>query len=113
MIEGHCHCGDVRISVPAPPAELTECNCSLCSRTGALMGFFRPDQVDVRDEGGQLRGYVQGDATLTNWHCGRCGCTTHWSPRDPDIRRMGVNIRLFDRAIWEALPRTHVDGASW
>jgi len=26
---------------------------------------------------------------------------------------MGVNLRLFDPDVWEKLPRTFVDGASW
>jgi len=113
MIEGSCHCGAVRLTLPAPPPDLGSCNCSLCRRLGSLMGYYRPDQVVVHDPDGRLVGYVQGDASLTNWHCGACGCTTHWSPRDPAGERMGVNLRMFDPAVWEPLPRRLVDGASW
>ncbi len=113
MIEGSCHCGAVRIAVPEAPAELSSCNCSICRRTGGLFGYYRPDEVTVGDPDGRLTGYVQGDAMLTTWHCGQCGCTTHWSPRDPAIEKSGVNLRMFDPAIWEPLPRKLVDGASW
>jgi hypothetical protein len=113
MIEGSCHCAAVRILVPEPPADLTSCNCSLCRRIGGLWGYYSPERVKIDDPEQRLIPYVQGDATLTNWHCSRCGCTTHWTPRDPAIGRAGVNLRLFDPAIWEKLPRTLVDGASW
>ena len=82
MIEGSCHCGAVRLTLPGLPADLGSCNCSLCRRIGGLWGYYRPDEVAVSDPDGRLAGYVQGDATLTTWHCGQCGCTTHWSPRD-------------------------------
>ena len=113
MLSATCHCGSVQIQVPEAPAELTNCNCSLCRRLGGLWGYYRPDEVGVADPEGRLVGYVQGDATLTTWHCGQCGSTSHWSPRDPAYERMGVNLRLFDPAIWEPLPRRFIDGASW
>ncbi len=113
MISGSCHCGAVRLTVPEAPAELASCNCSICRRTGGLWGYYRPDEVDVRDSGARLVGYVQGDETLTTWHCGTCGCTTHWSPRDPAYERMGVNLRMFDPEVWEGLARKPIDGASW
>jgi hypothetical protein len=113
MIEGSCHCGAIRLAVSDPPEDLASCNCSLCRRTGGLWGFYRPDQVAVEDPDARLAGYVQGDETLTTWHCGRCGCITHWSPRDPGLDRMGVNLRMFEPEVWEPLPRRLVDGASW
>ena len=113
MIEGSCHCGAVRLTLPEPPEDLGSCNCSICRRIGGLWGYYRPDEVTVSDPEGRLTGYVQGDASLTTWHCGRCGCTTHWSPNDPAYERMGVNLRLFDPEVWEPLPRRLIDGASW
>lgn len=113
MIEGSCHCGSVRLTLPAPPEDLGSCNCSICRRIGGLWGYYRPDVVGVSDPEGRLTGYVQGDRTLTTWHCSNCGCTTHWSAVDPAYERMGVNIRMFDPAVWEPLPHRLVDGASW
>ena len=113
MIEGSCHCGAVRLTLPAAPEDLASCNCSICRRLGGLWGYYRSDEVTVSDPDGRLVGYVQGDATLTTGQCGIGGCTTHWSPRDPAYMRMGVNLRLFDPEVWEPLPRRLVDGASW
>jgi hypothetical protein len=38
---------------------------------------------------------------------------THWTPTDPDYPRMAVNLRMFDPALWEHLPRRLIDGASY
>ena len=35
------------------------------------------------------------------------------TPRDPAYHRMGINLRLFDPALWTALPRLLIDGARW
>ncbi|OOG69137.1 hypothetical protein BLJAPNOD_01550 [Ensifer sp. M14] len=113
MIEGHCHCKSVRLSVRVRPDTLGSCNCSLCSRLGALWGYYNAEEVSISDPQGKLVGYVQGDATLTLHHCGTCGCTTHWSPIGTDATRMGVNMRLFDRAVWVDIPHRLIDGASW
>ncbi len=108
--EGSCHCGTIRIVIEGDPVDAGECNCSICRRTGALWTYRSPHQVEITGVG---VGYVQGDATLTLWHCETCGVTTHWSPRDPTYDRMGINLRLFDPALWSALPRRLIDGASW
>ena len=106
MIEGSCHCGAVRLQPsggPGRPRRLQLLACAAASADcGAIIGRTRSSS---HDPDGRLVGYVQGDATLTSWHCAQCGCTTHWSPRDPALERMGVNLRLFDPAIWETLPR--------
>ena len=113
MIEGHCHCRAVRIAVPVRPETLGDCNCSLCSRLGALWGYYAPSDVTVSDEDKHLVGYVQGDKTLTAFHCGICGCTTHWSPIGRGSAKMGVNLRMFDRSVWEDIPHRLIDGAAW
>ena len=114
MIEGSCHCGAVRLTLPEPPADLGSCNCSHVPPHRRALGLLPAGRGRRRsDPDGRLVGYVQGDATLTTWHCGQCGCTTHWSPRDPAYERMGVNLRLFDPEVWEPLPRRLIDGASW
>lgn len=108
--EGSCHCGAVQVIIEGNPVDATECNCSICRRTGGLWTYREPSQVEITGLG---VGYEHGDKTLTLWHCGTCGITTHWTAHDPDYNRMGINLRLFDPALWNALPRTLVDGASW
>ena len=108
--DGSCHCGAINITIENDPVEASECNCSICRRTGALWTYASPARVAVTGEG---IGYVQGDRMLTLFHCSTCGVITHWSPFDPDYDRMGINLRLFDPELWATLPRQLIDGASW
>lgn len=108
--EGSCHCGAIKLELTETPIEVSSCNCSICRRTAGLWHYADPDAVTVS---GESVAYVQGDRMLETWHCGTCGCTTHWTALDPEYRRMGINMRMFDPALWESLPRKHVDGASF
>ena len=109
MIEGSCHCGAVRLTLPEPLPDLGTATATVPPHRWAL-GLLSPDQVAVHDPDAKLAGYIQGDATLTSWHCARCGCTTMVAARS----RAGADgCRLFDPAIWEPLPRRLIDGASW
>lgn len=112
-VSGHCHCGAVQITVPAPPAEVTRCNCSLCRKTGWIGGYWHPDDVQIVAKPDALAAYVQGDRMITTWHCAICGSHTHWTPITAPPERMGVNMRMFDPSQWEHLPVHEVDGASF
>ena len=107
---GSCHCGAVRLMLRDDPVDAGECNCSLCRRIGGLWGYTHPENVTVKGTG---VAYRQGDCMLDTWHCGTCGSTTHWTSVDPDYPRMAVNLRMFDPALWQDLPRRMIDGASY
>ena len=105
---GSCHCGAVTISVDAAPLELTSCNCSICRRLATLWAYYTPGQVRVI---GATDVYRWGDKTLDLHLCKTCGCVTHWSPVDPALERMGVNVRLLDPTVLEQVPIRRFDGA--
>jgi hypothetical protein len=108
MVEATCHCGAVRIEVPTAPTELTSCNCSICRRLGGLWAYYSPTQVRVV---GETATYRWGDRTLDLHRCTVCGCSTHWTPIDPALDRMGVNARLMDPAVVAAARVRRLDGA--
>lgn len=108
--KGSCHCGAIRVELLGNPTEVSECNCSICRRIAGLWHYCKPDAALIE---GECVGYVQGDRMLTTWHCGTCGCTTHWTAIDPSYDKVGINLRLFDMQVWEDLPRRFVDGASF
>ncbi len=112
MIEHHgsCHCGRVTLVLHDQPTERAECNCSICRRLGSLWHYCAPDQLSV--EGAEVA-YRQGDCMLDLWHCPVCACTTHWTSVDPAYPRLGVNLRMFDSALWQDLPVRLIDGASF
>lgn len=109
-----CHCGQARITLSRSPASVTQCNCSLCTKTGFRGVYFSSDELTNE---GEFDSYVRSDlkqAWLANHRCKTCGTLTHWTPlSDPPHERMGVNARLIDESALEGVPIQEVDGRSW
>jgi hypothetical protein len=113
MIEATCHCGAVRLTAPEAPAEVTECNCSICRRLGARWAYYPQSQVGL-PRSGATQPYVWGDRMLAFHRCKTCGVTTHWQSLNGARDRMGVNARLFDGLDWSTVRVRQFDGAaSW
>jgi hypothetical protein len=108
-----CHCGNVRIEVPRPPAWVGACNCSICRRLGELRAYYRPDEVRIEAAAGATEPYVWGDRCLALHHCRTCGCVTHWQNLLPEPEKMGVNARLLDGFEPGGTEVRKIDGASF
>ena len=94
MIESSCICGAVRLAISRAPDEVTDCNCTMCRRYGALWAYYSPKDVTVPS--GLTDTFSRGPK-LSDFHrCKICGCVTHWSALDKTYDRMGVNARLME-----------------
>ena len=113
-IVASCHCGAVRITLPRKPDSVTQCTCSLCTKTGFRGVYFSSEELSID---GEFDSYVREDlkqAYLTNHRCKSCGILTHWTLlSEPPHERVGVNARLIDQSELEGVPVEEVDGASW
>jgi hypothetical protein len=113
-VRGSCHCGAVRITASRRPDDITECNCSLCVKTGFRGVYFASSELRID---GDATGYVRSDIDepmIRIFHCPTCGCLTHWEPLTPPPHaRMGVNARLLERGALDGRDVRQVDGASW
>lgn len=107
-----CHCGNVAIAVAAP-SQLTECNCSICSRYSALWGYYLPEKVAITVGAAGVHTYSHGDRELEFVRCTGCGCVTHYRVMEglPDPK-IAVNFRLAAVALTRDIPRRFFDGAS-
>ena len=114
-LQGACHCGAVRLTLPAAPEKATKCNCSLCRRLGGLWAYYEFGSVKVEGHPDHTAEYVWGDKTLRNVRCAHCGCSTHWEPLVPEPGgRHGVNLNNFDPRLLEGVQVRRFDGAdSW
>jgi hypothetical protein len=112
MYEASCHCGQVRIEIAELPPTVTDCNCSICRRYGALWGYYRRDQVRLDAAPAALSAYVWGDRTIEFWHCRNCGCLTHWESVEkyPDSR-CAINARMLPLETLQSLKVRKLDGA--
>jgi hypothetical protein len=111
MPELTCHCGAVRITVDTPPAEVTDCNCSICRRYGVLWAYYVRQQVHVPFLSATDT-YRWGRKAIDFHRCKTCGCITHWTLVDTTRDRMGVNARLFEPAVLAQARLRHLDAAS-
>ena len=113
--EAVCHCGAVKIQMHRRIRKMTRCNCSICRRYGAFWAYQQRKAVVVSDKNGELRSYKWGNGKIEFFHCGSCGCATHYEQSDrredgSDI--CAVNMRnISDPARIEDLPVRLLDGA--
>jgi hypothetical protein len=111
-LQGSCHCGAVRLTLPAAPVEATSCNCSLCRRTGGIWAYYPFGAVSIQGHPENTESYIWGDRTLRTVRCRTCGIVTHWEPLEPAPGdRHGVNLRNFESALLESVLVKRFDGA--
>lgn len=110
MIEGACHCGEVRWRFDGQPDGATACNCTVCRRYGVLWAY------DYENEGirvtGNSRPYARGEAIEFHF-CPTCGCVAFWRARRQDEtgrRRIAVNLRLAEPDAVAHIPIDHLTG---
>jgi len=113
MLTATCHCGAVRIEVPRKPRRLTNCNCSICRRYGALWAYYPGQEVRVVGAPGATTEYCWGDKSLKFVRCSTCGCITHWERvRPTQSSRVGVNARNFEPDSLGPVRIRRLEGAS-
>ncbi|WP_304164507.1 GFA family protein [Phenylobacterium aquaticum] len=111
MITATCHCGAVALEIDAAPAEVTDCNCSICRRYGVLWAYYPLAQVRLVPPDAATDIYMWDDRSIEFHRCRTCGCVTHWAPVDPARNRMGVNARLMPPADLAPARVRRLDGA--
>ncbi len=90
---GSCHSGAVRIAVPSPPTEVTECHCSICRRNAALWAYYPPALVMLSGPTGT---YSWAPKDVTYHRCKVCGCLMMWQAFNKRYPHCGVNARMLD-----------------
>src|ERR1700722_10205267 len=96
ILKPSCLCGQVRIETPKRPDFINECNCTLCSKSGARWAYFHPSEVIVV---GTTKGYSRKDkeGPAAEIHfCANCGMHSAPSVR---CRAIPVGISAPGRSI--------------
>jgi hypothetical protein len=93
--DGACHCGAVRFRIHADITELTTCDCSLCSKRGALMAKVPEAALMVTAGEERLALYQWNTRRAKHYFCDRCGVYVfHRKRAAPD--HFGVNAFCID-----------------
>ncbi len=109
---GSCHCGAVKFEVTTALKQVMSCNCSICSRTGALMIFVPAAQFKLLADGPQTD-YQFKKKHIHHLFCATCGVRTFASgaARNGDEMR-AINVRCLEGVDIDALEVKRFDGRS-
>src|SRR5262245_65259433 len=78
MLTISCHCGAIRLEFARRPRKLTQCNCSICRRYGAIWAYYRRKSVQVACRRSALAVYSWGHKGRQFYRCKNCGSVTHY-----------------------------------
>ena len=113
MPTASCHCGAIRLQVARAPRTLTDCNCSICRRYGALWAYYKASSVRVLTARDATSVYSWGRKALQFHRCKVCGCLTHHERKKK--RRdstLAINARNFEPDAIATARIRRLDGAS-
>lgn len=111
--KGGCHCGRVRFEVDAPAAiKATECNCSICRKSGFVHMFVSADAFRLLQGEDELNTYTFNTGVAKHYFCRHCGVKSFYIPRShPD--GVSVNVNCLDPETIERIEITPFDGQNW
>jgi hypothetical protein len=111
--KGSCHCGQIEFEVEGELTQVADCNCSICSRMGALHWFIPRDQLRLLTPESDLATYTFGKHTVKHHFCPTCGIHPFGEGTDPSgNRKAAVNARCLDGVDLSSLSVMHLDGRS-
>lgn len=110
---GSCHCGAVIFELNADVKKVTRCNCSICSKKGALHLRISAQHFDLITGKDELSLYQFETQTASHYFCKHCGIHPFSHPRiDPEM--VSVNVRCLDNTdIDSEFEIVDFDGRHW
>ena len=78
---GSCHCGKVRFKVEAVIDHVRVCDCSICSRRGALIHRVEENALELLTLWEDLATYKFNTLQATEYFCSVCGILPFRRPR--------------------------------
>ena len=110
---GGCHCGRVRFEAQAPArVQVTECNCSMCARSGYLHLIVPKERFKLFSGAEVLTTYQFNTGTARHLFCSVCGLKSFYVPRShPD--GYSVNARCLDPSTITSMNICSFDGRNW
>jgi hypothetical protein len=98
MLSGACHCGRVRVTIPADSVGVIACHCGDCQKLhGNSFAMVVADRAAVRWEGEDHVQWYRSSAANERGFCTTCG--SRLAKRPVEGSRIMVSVGLFDRAL--------------
>jgi hypothetical protein len=111
--QGACHCGAVAYSVDLDLAGALKCNCSICSKLGAVWAFAPRSTFTLRSGDTKQGDYQFNKKQLHHRFCTVCGIESYAEGKMPDgTPSVGINLRCVDGVDVDKLSPKPWDGRS-
>ena len=112
IYKGSCHCRRVQFEVDGDLREVTECNCSICSRSAYLHWYIQPAQLRLVSGKISITTYWGRGMAGGHHFCPTCGVAVlRTSLEFPPP--LSVNARCLDGVDLSSVKVRHVDGKSF
>lgn len=107
---GSCHCGKVRFEVDLELDHVRVCDCTLCSRRGALNHRVEESQLRLLTPLEDLTLYQWHTRTAKDYFCPVCGILPFRRPRTaPEL--WTINVRCLEGVDVSAIPIRRLQGS--
>ncbi|MFC4275672.1 GFA family protein [Achromobacter aloeverae] len=93
--QGTCHCKAVRFEIDADIDHVRACDCSVCSRRGALIFRVAPEAFRLLTPIEDLSVYRWGSMTGADYFCPVCGILPFRKPSAPTATEAAAGLRPF------------------
>ncbi|WP_395016453.1 GFA family protein [Dongia sp.] len=111
VYKGSCHCGKVAFEAEGDLSAALSCNCSICSRKGALLWALPKGQVRFAMQPGDLGEYTFNRHVIGHRFCTGCGIHTHGEDKTGG-NDVYINIRCLEGVDLGKVPLQYFDGRS-
>jgi hypothetical protein len=109
---GGCHCGRIAFEVEGTLEEVSECNCSICTKKAYLHWMVAPERFRLLTPRANLATYTFNTHVAQHYFCAVCGVAPFYIARsDPD--KIDINVRCVDGIQFDKLRLRRFDGRNW
>ena len=117
---GSCHCGRTRFEITADIDHVRVCDCSICTRRGALIFRVPEEDFNLLTPLSDLSTYVWGSGTGKDYFCPVCGVLPFRKPSALTSKEKAagktafngwaINIRCLNGIDFTTLPVERIPG---
>lgn len=112
-LNGGCHCGAVAYTVELDPGGAIACNCSICSKLGAVWAFAPKAKFTLKKGEGKVGDYQFNKHVLHHRFCTACGIESYAEGKGKDgSEQVGINLRCVEGIDLDKLKPKPFDGRS-
>ena len=119
--QGSCHCGKIRFEIDADLDHVRVCDCSICTKRGALIHRVEEKCFRLPTPIEELSLYQWHTRTAKDYFCPQCGILPFRRPRaltsaevgagvEP-FNGWGVNVRCLDGVDLQSIPVRRIRGS--